>query len=88
MENQAFVDGELESLLRMFNFDRCSSDESSFYNDQYHLPNEIDAFFPFGTILDETYTAVLEGSSHQTNLYVDSREVSSSRKVLNFLTKF
>lgn len=88
MENQAFVDGELESLLRMFNFDKFSYDESSFYNDEDHHPNEIDAFFPFGTILEETYTAVLEGSSHQTNLCVDSREVSSSTKMLNFLTKF
>ncbi|CAA7041618.1 unnamed protein product [Microthlaspi erraticum] len=74
MENQAFVDGELDSLLRMFNFDKYSSDESSFYIDQdHHHPNEIDAFFPFGTILEETYTAALD-ASHQTNLYVDSRE--------------
>ncbi|XP_024013157.1 transcription factor bHLH139 [Eutrema salsugineum] len=77
MENQDFVDGELESLLGMFNFDQCSSDGSSFYNDQHH--HEIDVvssndLFSFATILQGNYPAVLEGSSNQTNLYVDSRQ--------------
>ncbi|KAL1207879.1 Transcription factor [Cardamine amara subsp. amara] len=81
MENAAFVDGELESLLGMLNFDQCSSDYSSLYNDQHHHhPNEIDVFssddfFLFGTILQGNYhQTVLDGSSHQTNLYDDSRE--------------
>ncbi|CAL9242250.1 unnamed protein product [Arabidopsis halleri] len=70
MENEAFVDGELESLLGMFNFDQCSSNESSFCN----APNEFDVsddFFPFGNILQGNYVAVLEGSNHQTNMYDD-----------------
>ncbi|CAA0407183.1 unnamed protein product [Arabidopsis thaliana] len=75
MENEAFVDGELESLLGMFNFDQCSSNESSFCN----APNETDVFssddfFPFGTNLQSNYAAVLDDSNHQTNRNVDSRQ--------------
>ncbi|XP_019088044.1 PREDICTED: transcription factor bHLH139-like isoform X2 [Camelina sativa] len=75
MENGALVDGEYESLLGIFNFDQCSSDDTSFYN----APSEIDAFssdefFPFGTSLKRNYPAVLDGSNYQMNLYVDSRQ--------------
>ncbi|CAH2046995.1 unnamed protein product [Thlaspi arvense] len=74
MENEAFVDGELQSLLGMFNFDQSSSDDSSFYNDQNH---EIDVFssndfFPFATILHGNKSAVHDGINHQTNLYQHS----------------
>lgn len=82
MENETFVDGELESLLGMFNFNQCSSDESSFYNG----PNETDVFssddfFPFGKILQRSYQSLSDGSNDQTNMYVDSRQVSSSQNV-------
>lgn len=82
MENEAFVDGELEFLLGMFNFDQCSSNESSFCNapNEFDVVSSSDDFFPFSKILQGNYAAVLDGSNHQTNLYDDSRQVSSSQK--------
>ncbi|XP_002862272.2 transcription factor bHLH139 [Arabidopsis lyrata subsp. lyrata] len=76
MENEAFVDGELESLLGMFNFDQCSSNESSFCNapNEFDVVSSSDDFFPFSKILQGNYAAVLDGSNHQTNLYDDSRQ--------------
>ncbi|EOA15230.1 hypothetical protein CARUB_v10028625mg [Capsella rubella] len=77
MENEAFVvDGELESLLGIFNFEQCSSNESIFYNAPHSETDAYssDDFFPFGTILQRNYPAVLDGSNFQTNLYVDSRQ--------------